>query len=197
MPFRHYRVLAEKLADAVEAGEVKAATRDEILSGMDYVRDGAKPEVKAAWACEMMDRMDRLLEEPTRRRVREKCSCVFSNENSIYAKTFRRLRKQYPSNEEYLDQVVAYLNGTEPLLRCGDVERRGSELHSLIARKTCDCSAVGKGLTRPVSRTWCECCKGSLLSVYRYVFPEKDCRMEILRTVASGADECCFVTRYS
>lgn len=191
MSFRHYRVLAEQLAN-----EVDADTRDLILAGMDYIRDGSEPEVKAQWAREMMERMDRTLDEDTRKRVRERCSCVSSNENSVYAKTFRRLRRQYPLDEEYVGQVVEYLNGTKPLLRCGEVTQLGSEIYSVIARERYECSVVGKGLSRPISRTWCECCKGSLLSVYRYVFPEKSCHMEILRTVATGARECRFVTRY-
>ncbi len=44
--------------------------------------------------------------------------------------------------------------------------------------------------------TWCHCSKGSLLSVYRFVFPEKTCDMQIVSTVATGGDECRFVTTY-
>ena len=189
--FRHYRVLDQQLIKHVDDD-----TREILLAGMDYVQDGSTPEVKARWACEMMDRMDRLLDEATRMRVREGCACVLSGEKSIYAKTFRKLRKLNPDDDVYLREVIAYLNSTQPLRRCGEVTQQGDEIYSVIGRETCGCSAVRQGLTRPISRTWCHCCKGSLLSVYKYVFTDKTCEMDVVRTIATGGDECCFVTRY-
>lgn len=189
--FRHYRVLCEQLQR-----EVDDATVEALLSGMDRVHDGSLPEAKAAWAVEMMRRLDGTLDEETRIRVRERCACVFSGERSVYAQQFRRLRKQHRDDDAYLDAVVAYLDGTRPLRRCGEVTRCGDVVHSVIGRETCGCSAVRQGLTEPISLTWCQCCKGSLLSVYRYVFPERACYMEIVSTIASGGVTCHFTTTY-
>ncbi|HHW10466.1 MAG TPA: hypothetical protein GXX29_10865 [Firmicutes bacterium] len=192
--YRHLRVLREQLEKAV-ATDVK----EQILSGMDYIREGSSPEVKAKWAYELMERMNRLLDADTCIKVREKCACVLSNENSIYAKGFRRIRRQYPDDHEYLREVVAYLNSTKPLRRCGAVSLEGTDIHSVIGRGACACPVIAKGLGQldhPMPRTWCHCCKGSLLSVYEHVFPGRMCEMEIAATVASGADECRFITRY-
>jgi len=190
-PFRHYRVLDGQLRK-----HVGDETRERLLAGMDYVRDSSRPEVKAAWAYEMMARMARLLDPSTCTKVREGCACVLSNEQSIYAKTFRKLRKVHPDDEEYIQEVVAYLNSTAPLRRCGEVTRQGNEIYSVIARRTCGCSVVREGLREPISRTWCQCSKGSLLSVYKYVFTDRRCEMDIVQTIATGADRCVFVTRY-
>jgi hypothetical protein len=129
-------------------------------------------------------------------KIREGCACVLPNEKSIYARTFRKLRKVYPDDDPYLDEVVKYLNATEPLRRCGEVTREGGRIYSVIARGQCACPVLHDGLRDPISVTWCHCSKGSLLSVYRYVFPDKRCEMEILRTVVAGAEDCCFVTTF-
>jgi len=100
---------------------------------MDYANSGSKPEVKAEWARQLMQRMDQLLEPQTCVQVREGCACVLSNDKSIYACTFRKLRKLYPEENQYLDEVVKYLNATSPLRRCGQVSREGERITALIA----------------------------------------------------------------
>jgi hypothetical protein len=189
--FRHYRVLYGQLGQHVDG-----PTRDALLVGMDSIRDNSPPEAKARWAAEMMRRMDDMLDAATRSKVREGCACVLSNQSSVYARTFRRLRRQHTDDDVYLDQVVAYLDGTRPLRRCGEVTRVGDTVHSVIGRESCGCSVVREGLAQPISMTWCHCCKGSLLSVYRYVFPERACRMEIISTIATGGGSCLFTTTY-
>jgi len=189
--FRHYRALADQLSKYVDV-ETQAA----LLARMDYVTGSSGPEVKASWAREMMQRMDRLLDAETCIQVREGCACVVSNDKSVYARNFRRLRKLYPDDSEYLDRVVEYLNATTPLRRCGEVTRDEDKIYSVIAHGQCGCSVLHAGLREPISMTWCHCSKGSLLSVYRHVFPDKICEMEIVRTIATGADDCCFVTTY-
>ncbi len=191
--FRHYRALEKQLAMYADA-----ETQKKILDGMDDVNQSSKPEVKVAWARELMQRMDTFLNAETCIQVREGCACVVSNEKSIYARTFRHLRKLYPNDDEYLDEVVKYLNSTTPLRRCGEVTREGDTTYSIIARGSCGCPVLHAGFhnQEPISVTWCHCSKGSLLSVYRQVFPEKVCEMEIVRTIATGAEDCCFATTY-
>jgi hypothetical protein len=189
--YRHYRALASQLGRYVDP-----ATQEAILDGMDYVNSSSVPEVKVGWAREMMQRMDRMLDPETCIQIREGCACVLSNEKSIYARTFRKLRKLYPDDDQYIDEVIKYLNATAPLRRCGEVTREGERIYSVIARGQCACPVLHDGLRDPISVTWCHCSKGSLLSVYRYVFPDKICEMEIVRTIAGGAEDCCFVTTY-
>jgi hypothetical protein len=189
--YRHYRALAEQLSKHVDTD-----TQAAILAGMDYVNSGSKPEIKVGWAREMMQRMNSMLDPATCIKIREGCACVVSNEKSIYARTFRKLRKLYPDDGQYIDEVVKYLNSTTPLRRCGDVTRDGDSIRSVIAQGKCECSVLREGLHEPISATWCHCSKGSLLSVYRHVFPDKICEMEIIRTIATGAKDYCFVTTY-
>lgn len=190
--FRHYRVLAKRLAEHVDV-----ETREAVLRDLDYVRPGSKPELRVAWAREAMERLDALVPPETCVQIREECACVLSNAKSIYARSFRKLRKQYPDDEAYLDAVVAYLNATVPLRRCGEVTREKDRVISVIAQDECACSALREGLKgATLSVTWCHCCKGSLLSVYEQVFPEWACEMEILSSVATGGSECRMATRW-
>ena len=122
--FRHYRALEKQLDLYIDA-----ETQRKILNGMDYVSQSSKPAVKVEWASELMRRMDTLLDAETCIKVREGCACVLSNEKSVYARNFRRLRKLYPNDSEYLDEVVKYLNYTAPLRRCGEVTRDNSSTY--------------------------------------------------------------------
>jgi len=188
---RHYRVLREQLEKFTDE-----STREKILNGMGYVKESSSPEVKAQWAYEVVKRMDAILDSDTCIKVRENCTCLKSNENSIYAKTFRKISKQYMDEDSYIDEVVKYLNDTKPLCRCGNVTRKGDRIFSVIAEGRCGCPTIREGLKQPISVTWCHCCKGSLLSVYKYVFPDKTCRMEIIDSVAAGGNSCTMVTMY-
>lgn len=189
--FRHYVKLDEQLRKNVDD-----ATRNKIFDNMDYIKQSSEPEIKTEWAREITNRMDGLLDTEMCRHVRENCACLVSNEGSIYAKTFRKLRKQFSNDNDYLIEVIKYLNNTTPLRRCGDVRREGDKILSTIGIDSCGCPTIGKGLKGTISATWCHCCKGSLLSVYRYVFDKKDCVMQIIETVASGGKTCTFSTEY-
>lgn len=88
----------------------------------------------------------------------------------------------------------SYLNATAPLKRCGDVSLDGDKIITVIARGRCECQVLKNGLKTPISVTWCHCCKGSILSVIKYIFPERKCKMIIKETIVSGGGMCLFVT---
>ncbi|MHB1318796.1 MAG: hypothetical protein ACYCYF_09290, partial [Anaerolineae bacterium] len=113
---RHSRVLREQLI-----ANLDPATASTVVEGLGILGEGAQPEARAAWAAEAMRRLDTMLDEETRMRIREGCACVQSNEKSVYAREFRRLRRQYAEDAAYLTAVVSYLDGTRPLRRCGEV----------------------------------------------------------------------------
>lgn len=189
--FRHYSVLSKQLAEFTDEN-----TKNKILSNLDYVKESSNSEIKAKWASEVVKRMDELLDINTCISIRENCACLKSNENSIYAKEFRKLRKQYKDDDEYIAEAIKYLNETKPLRRCGAVSRQGDRIYSIIAEGRCDCPTIRTGLKEPISITWCHCCKGSLLSVYKYLFPEKSCKMEIIESVSTGGNTCTMITTY-
>jgi hypothetical protein len=188
--FRHLRVLREQLEIYTDA-----QTQAKILNGIDYIKDSSNLDVKAQWAEEITKRLDSYLDKETCVKIRENCACLLSNEKSTYAQTLRRLRKQYSNDTEYLNAVVAYLNSTTPLRRCGDVSLDGDRIITVLARNQCECSVI-KGLSKAISVTWCHCCKGSILSVIKHIFPEKKCLMVIKETIATGGNTCILETTF-
>lgn len=189
--YRHFRVLREQLEKNTDK-----STQSKVLDGMDYIKDSSSPEIKAKWASEIIQRLDNFVDKETCIKIRENCACVKSNEKSIYAQMFRRLRKQYKEDSEYLNAVVDYLNATAPLRRCGEVSLDNGRIITVIARNYCDCQVISKGLKDTLSVTWCHCCKGSILSVIKYIYPEKKCNMIIKETAASGGKTCTFETTF-
>jgi hypothetical protein len=189
--YRHLRVLREQLQENADA-----ETSSKILDGIEYIKDNSNPEIKAQWADEVTRRMDACLDVETCIKIRENCACLKSNEKSIYAQTFRRLRKKYSNNSDYLNAVVEYLNSTTPLRRCGEVSLDDDKIITVIAREHCDCQVIAKGQINPISVTWCHCCKGSILSVLKYIFPQEKCNIIIIETYASGGKTCTFQTTF-
>ena len=183
--YRHLRVLREQLEE-----HTNRDVQTKILDGMDYIKDGSNPDVKAEWAGKIVKRMDENLNSDVCINIRENCACLKSNEKSIYAQTFKKLRKQNNDESEYLNAVVDYLNATAPLRRCGEVSLNGDKIITVIACGRCECQVLKNGLKIPISVTWCHCCKGSILSVIKYIFPERKCVMKIKETIASGGEIC-------
>lgn len=189
--FRHLRVLREQLEENTDK-EIQS----KVLGGMDYIKDSSSPKIKAKWAEEIIERLDKHVDKETCIKIRENCACLKSNEKSIYVQMFKRLRKQYIDDHEYLNAVVDYLNATTPLRRCGEVSLDNGKIITVIARNHCDCQVISKGLKNTLPVTWCHCCKGSILSVIKYIYPNKKCDMIIKETVASGGRICAFESTF-
>lgn len=189
--YRHLRVLREQLEENTDK-EIQS----KVLDGMEYIKDNSSPEIKAKWAVEIVERLDKYIDKETCIKIRENCACLKSNEKSIYAQMFRRLRKQNNDDSKYLNAVVDYLNITTPLRRCGEVSLNNGKIITVIARNHCDCQVISKGLKDPLSATWCHCCKGSILSVIKYIYPDKKCNIIIKETTASGGKTCTFETTF-
>jgi len=184
--YRHLRVMREQLEKYTDI-----ETQSKILNGMDYIKDSSKSDIKMQWADKITTRLDDYLDEKTRIKVRENCACILSNEKSTYAQKIKHLKKQYIDNTEYLNAVVDYLNSTG---RCGNVSLDGEKIITTISHNRCICAVLKNGLVDPISVTWCHCCKGSILSVIKHIFSEKECKMIIKGTVASGGKDCTFET---
>lgn len=87
------------------------------------------------------------------------------------------------------DRLDALLDGTRPLQRCGHLYQDGEDVFAVLEEGHCSCSAL-QALETPISPTWCHCCKGSIASVLQEVFPDRQCRIEILETYSAGGQKC-------
>ncbi|TCL70707.1 hypothetical protein EDC14_100924 [Hydrogenispora ethanolica] len=187
---KHYLVLRGQLDKAF--GKEKSR---EILRGLDGVDGSESPEQASQWAKELVYRLEENIEKERLVTIRENCTCIKCNKYSPLVKKFQELRKAAPDDDTYLREVVNFLNGRG---RCGKKVGLvdGKIISHFAFSDHCSCHVVKDGWKAPPSVTWCHCCKGSLLSVYQYVFVEKICKMEIVETFATGGKDCVFATYY-
>ena len=176
----------------IQIGEGKA---EEILSGLDLSGSESNEEI-ALWANELTKRLEDNVSEEKLIKIREECACIKANKYTQYKKYFKEIREKHPTDDkEYLKAIVEFLNGRG---RCGKkVEFVDDRIISTFGfSKECSCYVV-KGWEKPPSITWCRCCQGSLFSIYKHVFPDKKCNMDIIETFANGGSDCVFETWYT
>ncbi|MFZ2781850.1 MAG: hypothetical protein WAZ99_01815 [Rectinemataceae bacterium] len=167
-----------------------------LLFDLSYVDGSETPAEAAAWATKLIRRLEENVEKETIIRIREECACVYTNKYSAYNKKyFKDIRDRSADENSYLENIALFLGGRPRIGR--KVEFIHGELFTYLGEgRKCGCFVVKKGWEKPPSATWCRCCQGSLLSVYRFILPEKKCRMDIVETLATGANDCVFRARF-
>lgn len=172
----HLRVLREQLD--LHVGE---EMRKQILPDGETIGSSAKQVKKAEWAQRVMARMDTLLDEPTRIRIRHGCACNVSAKQKQLAKQYR---KEYPNLDDYLRAL-------DVTKQFGRIRREGNTLYVEYGWGRCLCGVVEK-TTEPVSRTFCECCNGHMHKLYEVVL-NHPVTVEMVETISTGGEECRFI----
>jgi hypothetical protein len=169
---------------------------NEILEGLDELTGEETPAQCASWAYKLNDRLESKIDQETLIHIREECACIKANKYSSYMKYFKDIREKNENNEEYLQAIAEFLNRRG---RCGKrVEYVDGKIYSHFEfGKSCVCYVIKGGWQKPPSKTWCRCCQGTLLSIYKLAFPEKECHMDIVETFATGGKDCVFSTWYT
>ncbi len=154
MPVYEYgriKVLAERLEEAGIASEVIA----EIMSGGETVKKDARPEKKAAWLRDAMQRMDTLLDEPTRRKVREDCACCLAGKRGEISRSIGK------NNETLEDRIKAANEARFVFGNSVTLQDDGRVLVSFFpeGQESYGCVCLPKA-NGAVSVTYCYCCGG-------------------------------------
>lgn len=145
------QVLADRLAEAGIPSEIVG----QIMSGGEEITKIASSERKAAWMRGAMERMDQLLDRPTRSAVREACACCLGGKRLEISKCIAR---QFATVEE----SIAAAN--EAKLVFGHSVTREDD-GSILVRFSPEglgayrCACLPKA-TEPLSITYCTCCCG-------------------------------------
>ena len=191
-PLKHLNKLAKQIT--LNCGE---ETSIEILNGLTYVTGNEDPKEAAAWADKITQRLEQYLNEKTIIKIREECACVYTNKYSTYNKKyFKELRENNKNEDDYLKAVAKFLSGRPRIGKL--VEFKDNFIVTYLGEKRkCGCFVVKGGWDKPPSKTWCRCCQGCLLSVYRFILPNKNCNMDIIETLATGGKDCVFKTWFT
>jgi len=170
---------AHRLVECIEAVVGKRMAR-RITKDLKEPTAGTPPGRKAAWAGEVIVRMDRLLPSDQRREIMERRRCHASNAGIMRN---RKLWQECKSLEDFARATRE--RGWKGYL-C-----EGNTLRMQISSGWCHCSLV-RGREAPISKTYCLCCAGHLRHGLEPVF-EQPVYVEPISTPISGDKECWFV----
>jgi predicted hydrocarbon binding protein len=123
-----------------------------------------------------------MLEEEVRRRVMEECG-----RQCIGRSTLARARKLAAEASD-LDDLLARFNQAH---LGGDLRREGDIIRGSYTR--CYCGSVSK-TKEPISPTYCHCSCGWYKQLFETT-PERPVEVELVDSIAQGADACRFVIR--
>lgn len=179
------RVLAAKL----ESIGVSQNTIDEIMAGGDLIGKSARPEKKTEWMRLAMERMDALLDEQTRRAVREACACCLGGKR---LEVSRRIGKTDGSLEDRVKAAnearfvfghSVTLQDDGKILVCFQPEDMESY--------RCVCLPKARG---PVSVTYCYCCGGHAKHHLQTALGRKlSCEVRSSALASGGKSPCTFL----
>lgn len=170
-------VLAEQLDAAV--GEKLC---NEIMQGWKEIAS-ASPVKQAVWWKSAMDRLDSLVDEPTRISVMEQCGrrCAWKG----VAEVVRKARAKSKTMDEFWDNLRAVYPRHVPL------ERDGFTIYASYTK--CYCGRV-KAAKEAISMTHCHCSKGYFLAAFEAGLG-KPIPVDLLQSIINGATTCRFAIR--
>lgn len=187
--YARIRTLAEKLKSSEIRDEIVA----EIMAGGETIKRTAKPEKKAQWMKEAMDRMDQLLDTEMRYAVREACACSLGGKRHEMAmqicKTHATLRERIQAANEtpfvFGNRVTQKSDGSIEV--CFFPEGR--------SEYRCVCLPKADG---PISITYCYCCGGHVRHHLEAALGCKlKCTVQSSALSSGGKDPCTFVFQHN
>ncbi|MBM3314870.1 hypothetical protein FJY71_03390 [candidate division WOR-3 bacterium] len=177
-------MFVRRLAQSLNDVGVDPAMRRRIMAGSGRIRAGASPEQKARWYRGVIERMDMLLDRPTRIRSRELCAC------SRTPWRLDRMRRLGRAHKDW-DGLAAAIQRSR-LMGAG-VKREGDRVMVRFGVPACVCHAI-RASTEPVSVTYCHCCKGHLMVLFEAALG-RPVRMDVLESRIAGGRDCRFAMR--
>ena len=175
--------MIDKLYDNLESAKIDRETCGIILQGWDQLPQKPEPVERATWMKKVIDRMDSLLEEEIRFKIREDCACCVSR-GTKRIKTMKKLIKENPD----LDSFVAAVQDSGFL--GARVERKDDSIYATFGIGHCVCTGINAA-KEAVSITYCHCCKGHVIKLLEAAF-KKPLRGEVFTSCISGSDDCRF-----
>ena len=162
---------------AAVAGQEIAA---QIAGDLKEPTASATPRRKAAWAGEVIARMDALLLPEQRRAIMELRRCPSP---MAWAKRNKQMWERCADLDEFARNIR---EGGWANYFC-----EGDTLRYQISSGSCHCGLV-RGREAPISKTYCLCCAGHVRYALEHV-SGGPVSVEPVSTVISGDDECWFV----
>jgi len=181
-----------KLNQCLIENDVDENIRQKIMGSLENVRITDKPEITAGAFFNAMTAMDELLDEDTKKNIREGCACSLGGKNR---KMWKEINKNFTTPEER----IKAMNDTQPGGGIFRITGKGKyevtffdELSPYYKRCVCLGGRL-HSINKKWSKTWCYCCGGQIKYVLETVLGKK-VKVKILSTALTsmGKKSCRF-----
>ncbi len=170
-----------RLDEELRKAGIEKKTVDKIMEGGNKILKTSRPADKAAWMKIAMDRMDSLLPEETRVKVREECACCTTGSRL-------KLMKKLSEENKDLDSFFKAVDNSHVFGK--KVEKKGNKVYVNFGGSKCVCTP--KVSNEIFSTTYCQCCKGHVKKLLESAL-KRELKVDIVQTACSGGKTCSFV----
>jgi len=149
----------EKLDQSLAKNGIDVNIRKKIMKSGELIKGTSKPEALAEWCFNAMAKMDELLDENTKQKIREDCACCLGGKREKLCKS---INKNITIPEERINAIneTHYVFGHEIKIT-GKGKYEVKFFDETIPEKKCSCSGGRLNvLNKKWSKTWCYCCAG-------------------------------------
>jgi hypothetical protein len=181
-----------RLDQSLVKNAIDANIRKKIMKSGEFIQGTSKPEALAEWCFKAMIKMDELLDESIKQRIREDCACCLGGKREKLCKSVNR---DFTTPEERINAIneTHYVFGHE-------IRITGKGKYEVIFydEETIEkkCSCYGRRLNvlnKKWSKTWCYCCGGHIKHHLETVLGKK-VKVKLISSVLSsmGNKNCHF-----
>lgn len=167
---------------------VDEAVISQIMAGGERLGKTPKKEAIGKWLAEAMDRMDALLPEDVRKKIRQRNSCSVTGARLEAMKQIASMKLPLPEAVEMINSKAAI--GFNGAVKGYEVRLDGDKIHVNFGYGQCWCHCARAG--RKVSVTYCYCCLGHVLK-HLGVALDRKLEGDVVGTTCSGSAPCRFV----
>jgi hypothetical protein len=169
---------------------VSEEVRDQIMAGSAEVAGGSG-EAVTAWLRGAIDRLDSLVDEPTRVQIMEQMGFNCAEMNRSHVERALAKRNAFETLEAFLEAEEREPQPGTRLVREGNVVYQHYRPLQSFGRR-CFCSLWhGLGDDENGSLTWCHCSKGFVMKLWE-AYVGSPVKVELVESCIAGAEECKF-----
>jgi len=148
----------EDLNQSLKKHGIKDNIRKKIMKSGESIKKTSKKEAKAEWFCNAMNVMDELLDEKTKKEIREDCACCLEGKRK---KVCKEINKKYDTTEDRIKAVneTHFIFGHEIKI-IGKGKYEVTFFDEKIPEKRCSCLKIV--MEKYMPKTYCLCCGGHI-----------------------------------
>jgi predicted hydrocarbon binding protein len=171
------------------AGRAVAA---KVMEGSEQITEKTDKRKTALWVKGAMERLDKLVDDETKKRIMQNCGYNCAKKNSKVIERAVARRKKFGSTDEFLvAEQQKPMKGTR-LSREGNILYQYYIPQAFTRPMRCYCGLLRELPTEEtVSITYCNCSRGFVEKYWENILG-KPVRVDILQSAVSGAAECKF-----